>query len=202
VSRVILIENFWKLFQKRADELRKAESAENPAYDALLKQLQEIEADLYLEFSTNTGEGEFIVTADGDQSLFAAAREIVAAAPKVKGWTIVALKPKFGFPATVRWEKVSVKIEDIVFQPHERRGSPDLGLRILIKGIKPTEVEDAHNAVLRALDHGLGEEKHAQSVQHTEVHPLPANAKKEDFIPLSELPSYLEWRDKKLKSGE
>ena len=49
--------------------------------------------------------------------------------------------------------------------------------------------------MLRALDHGLGEEKFADAVQFTEVRPLPPGAAATDYIPLRNLEKFIEWRD-------
>jgi len=85
----------------------------------------------------------------------------------------------------------------VVFDPLERKDSEDLGLRILVPGLTPENVKDAHNAILRALDHGLGERAFAECVQYTEVLPSPEDASAEDYIRLTELENYINWRKKK-----
>lgn len=186
---------FWSLFRERASDLAAAGSADSAVYDQLLEQLQKIAPGLYLEFCSNPNACELIVTAEGNRELFPMARAIVAAAPPVDGWTIRALKPKIGFPETARWEDFTLRIDNIVFDPLELDGS-DLGLRIFIPGIEEKDVETAHNALLRALDHGLGEEKFAETVQSTQVCPLPPDAAADDYIPLHDLEKFIEWRDR------
>jgi hypothetical protein len=90
--------------------------------------------------------------------------------------------------------------DGVVFDPLERDGS-DLGLRIFVPGIEGKDVEDAHNAVLRALDHGLGEEKFADKVQFTEVRTLPPDAAATDYIPLRDLEKFIEWRDSRRRGA-
>jgi hypothetical protein len=182
--------DFWRLFEERAGELAAAASADAPVHDALLARLHAIDPGLYLEFSA----GELIVTADGDRALFPLARAVVEAAPAVEGWTIRALKPKLGFPEEVRWYDLRLRTADLVFDPLTREGSSDLGLLILVPGIGEDEVEDAHSAILRALDHALGEEGFAESVQHVEVRPLPEATPPDEFIPLAKLEDFLRWR--------
>ena len=63
-----------------------------------------------------------------------------------------------------------------------------------VPGLPPERVEDAHNALLRALDHAPGERRFAESVRFTEVLPLPEGASGRDSIPLTELESYIETR--------
>jgi len=188
------IARFWSLFQQRAANLAAAESADCVQYDELLAALHEIDPGLYLEFSIGAEECELIVTADGDQARFPIAHEVVAAAPAVDGWTFRCLKPKVGLPKVVQWENLTLSTATIVFDPLEREGSDDLGLRIFVPGIESRQIDDAHNAVLRAMDHILGEKRFAESVQHTEVQPLPPGADTKDLIPLADLDSFIEWR--------
>jgi hypothetical protein len=142
-----------------------------------------------------------IVTADGDRSLFPLAHTIVAAAPVVEGWTILALKPKLGFPESVRWENLDLRIADVRFDPLELEGSDDLGLRIFVRGVQEQDAVAAHSAVLRAMDHGLGEERFAMSVHYTEIRVLSADDATDDFIPLVDLDAFIQWRERQRKGS-
>jgi hypothetical protein len=185
---------FWKLFQQYAGELASYKSADNPVYLALLDQLHKIDPELYLEFCSNPGACELVITADGDRSLFPIARAVVSAAPVTMGWTIRALKPQIGCPEMVNWDDVTLRFADVVFYPLEADGSNELGLRIYVPGIAEKDLDIAHNALLRALDHILGEERFAEEVRYTEVLPLPANAESKQFIALAELDKFIRWR--------
>jgi hypothetical protein len=193
------IVEFWDLFRLRAAALAAIESADDPTYDELLEKLHRIDPGLYFELSSNPGACELIVTAEGERDLFPLARTVVGAAPMVDGWTIQALKPKLGFPVTTQWENLTLVIADIAFDPVECDGGK-LGLRIFVPGLDPKDAEDAHNALLRAMDHGLGEEMFAEAIQGTEVHPMPAGATASNFIPLVELEAFVRWRERK-RSG-
>jgi len=195
------ISAFWSLFRERANDLAVARSADSAVYEQLLGQLQKIDRGLYMEFCSDPGECELIVTADGNQALFTLARTVVAAAPAIDGWKIRALKPKLGCPETACWEGLTLRIDGIVFDPLDGNGSEDLGLRIFVPGIEAEDVENAHSAVLRALDHSLGEEYLAQSVQFTELRPLPADAATDDYIPLRDLEKFIEWRKRRCKGA-
>src|ERR1700752_5237367 len=108
------IADFWRLFTQQADALARAKSADDPVYDLLLESLQQIDSGLFIEFHAEPGASELIVTAEGDAARFPIARAVVAAAPTVKGWTVRALKPKLGFPKTVRWETLTLPIAGMV----------------------------------------------------------------------------------------
>lgn len=186
------IEAFWRLFEEKCRALERIDGADDPLYDELLEQLQRIDAGLFFEFAAEPGGCELIITAEGDRSLFDLADSVVSAAPKIGGWKVFALKPKLGFPESVEWDGVEVKLADVVFDPLSHEGSDDLGLRLLIPGIRESDVDNAHNALLRALDHGLGERRFAEAVQYTEAAPLDSAS--DEYIPLTDLENFIQWR--------
>jgi hypothetical protein len=194
------IPDFWALFRQRAADLGETESADTAVYDELLERLHRIDPGLYLEYSVNAGASELIVTAEGDRSLFQLARSVVAAAPVIEGWTMHALKPQIGFPVSVRWGQVQLRMADVEFDPLEGE-SGELGLRMFVPGISDSDVNDAHNALLRALDHGLGEEAFAEKIQFTEVRLRPADQLAAELIPLTELSAFIKWREGELQRG-
>ena len=186
---------FWSLFRERAMLLARVKSADDPVYNELLDKLQEIEPGLSIEFSASQPECELIITADGDRELFAAARAAVAQAPRIECWTVHALKPRLGVPVTAAWEGVKVRIDEVAFEPLQADDS-DQGLRMYVPGLQPADVDAVHNALLRALDHALGEERFALGVQFTEVLPMPANFDPNVHIPLRDLEQFMDWRER------
>jgi hypothetical protein len=186
------IVDFWRLFSERRGALAQINTADDPVYDELLEQLQHISPGLFFEFSAEPDNCELIITAEGDRSLFALVDSIVLAAPQDTGWKFCALKPKLGFPESVEWEGFRVNIADVRFDPLSDDGSDELGLRLLVPGLSDDEAENAHNALLRAIDHGLGESKFAGAVHYTEVAALDGHA--DDYIPLLDLESFIQWR--------
>jgi hypothetical protein len=126
--------------------------------------------------------------------LFGVARALVAQAPAVAGWSVQALKPRLGFPERTSWEGLELSIAELWFEPLERAGAAELGLRVFVPRISDEQVDDAHSAVLRALDHGLGEEAFATEVQHVEVCSFGSDAPDEAWIPLSSLEEFIAWR--------
>jgi hypothetical protein len=192
---------FWRLFEARAPALSDATSADSPVYDELLEQLQKVDPGLWLEICFDPQGRELIVTADGKLSLFPLTFATVEAAPVIDGWQIRALKPKLGFPETTRWEELALRTADLVFDPLELEGSDDLGLRIFVPGLAAAQADDAHNAILRAIDHGLGEQRFAEAVRHTEIRPLPEGVASDDFIPLVDLERFLDWRARRRRGA-
>jgi hypothetical protein len=134
-----------------------------------------------------------IITAEGEKSLFPLVEQIVAAAPVVKGWKIFALKPKLGFPEFIQWEGYQLSVEDVVFDPMENE-SGELGLFLLVPDLADEDADNAHDALLRAIDHGLGEREFAEAVAFTEIAALEESA--DEFVSLTDLASFIEWRRK------
>jgi hypothetical protein len=191
------ITEFWSLFRKRADELAVANSSDAPVYDELLACLHNVNPGLFFEFCADSQPRELIITAEGDRSLFRLAHALVAAAPPLPDWRLFALRPQLGFPETFRWDDLTLTTSCIFFDAVEDLETRELGLRIYIPGLDPSQTEDAHNGVLGALDHGLGEERHAESIWSSEVRALPHDADTSKFIPLTQLDAFLRQRSKR-----
>jgi hypothetical protein len=195
MSRESAIAEYWRVFTEFSPQLAELTTAEDPIYDQLLEKLHLIDPGLFIELSAESDhQRELVITADGNSELFALADQVVDAAPRLVGWTILALKPRLGFPESVMWEGVSVNIADVVFDPFTPEDSDELVLQLFVPGITEQEVDSAHNALLRALDHALGEREFAASVQYTEVLPLTGPA--DDYIPLLKLEEFLKWHNK------
>jgi len=165
------------------------ESADEPDYVLLLERLQELSPDIYFEFMTSPEGNEFVITADGEQSLFPLVEEIIAAAPKLDNWSFFALKPQFGFPELSEWEGVRMRIANVRCILLECMDTDELGLRLIVPHIDPATEDSLHNALLRAIDHGLGERRFAESFDFTEL-VNPAAAGGESF-PLARLDAEL-----------
>lgn len=188
---------FWKRFAEVRDRLAGIQTADHPLYDDLLERLHAIDGGLWFEFAAEPAGGEIAITADGDTTLFPLVEEVVAEAPDLPGWEVHALKPCLGFPRQAAWEGWSVLVADLSFDPLETEGGEDLGIRVYVPGLPAADEEPALAAILRAIDHGLGERAFAEEIQHVEVAPRPEDARPGDAIPLSDLRLYLDWR----KSG-
>src|SRR5688572_1114414 len=126
------IQDFWTLFSVRADALAKIGSADDPVYDEILAKLHDVHDGLFFEFSTKDGASELIITAEGEKALFGLVDDIVAAAPKITGWSFIALKPKVGLARSITWEGHVIDCADVVFEPLEDEKSGDFGIRLLV----------------------------------------------------------------------
>ncbi|MGB0579572.1 MAG: hypothetical protein ACPGVU_07720 [Limisphaerales bacterium] len=185
----LLIEKFWQVFSDHRSDFSEMESADDPNYAIVLKHLQKVSPDIYFEFMTSPEGNELIITADGERSLFPLVEEIIAAAPDLSDWTFLALKPQFDFPETTEWEGVQIRIADVRCILLECVDTDELGLQLIVPHLNPAKEDALLNALLRAIDHGLGERRFAESIDFTELVDTPA-AEAETF-PLAELDAEL-----------
>ena len=133
--------------------------------------------------------------------MFEKARAVAARAPSISGWSIRALKPKLGFPKSVRWHGLTIPVADLRFLPLRRSGVDDLGIRVLVPDITAEDVNDARNAVFCAIDHGLGEERFATSIAYLDVQPLSENDRREELLRLEELDEFLQFLERQRDNG-
>jgi len=185
------IGEFWNLFLEKLVDLEEISAA----YDTILEYLQKIHPGIYFDFFSEPDVSKFITAADKTHSFFPLVETLEAGAPNIPGGSIFSLKQKFGFSAAAMWKDISVAIADVFFLPLEREGSDDLGLSLFVPGLIPEKAEVAHNALIRVLNHALGERAFAESVQYTEVLPLPDPFSEEEYIPIVELKDYIRWRE-------
>jgi hypothetical protein len=194
------VEAFWNWFKVNEAGLRAALGPSDPLWNLALERLHGIDERLWIELSRPDGHiREFIVTAQGNTAAFDVADALIAAAPEMRGWQMIALKPAMGFDFITEYEDLTLDSREMWFLPLENASAPgSLGLRIGIPGLEPERCSEALDAVLMMLDTGLGERTAATKVQHVEVSPLPPNPESDGFIELPELPDYLAWRARKV----
>jgi len=191
------VQNFWKYFRDRRDSLIVGEAVDEEAYDDLLKKLQKVQPGLFIQLGVSSRPYEMIVTAEGRRELFNIAEAIVAQAPPVDGWVFRALVPKLGLPKTTRWNDVLVPMADVTFRPLALEDGK-LGLRLFIPKLRRQDTVEAHSALLRALDHALGERGLAIAIEGTEVASTPEGPEARELRPLAELEDFLRRRWKTL----
>lgn len=186
------IAEFWRCFLEHREEFASARSIKDPVCDVILDALKRVNPKLWFEFCTNPGVNEFIVSAEGKRTLFPLVEEIVARAPEMKEWKIFALKPRLGFPLSTNWEGREVQLAEVIVRPVFHQETRELALQLFVDGVTDANKGRIHNALLRALDHGLGERRFAEEVIATWVYPLSKLPEEGLSFPLVELEAYLD----------
>ncbi len=188
---------FWSWFVAHEAQLRQLDdSEEETVLDELLDQLESVCDELGFEIGTQPdGVTELIISAEGDREMFDRVRALVAEAPKLEGWRILALKPARGFDFIAEYGDWQLDPDDIWFMPLESDEDPNaLGLRLSSPTEESAEDDDFLAACFQLLETGLGEVTLAEDVHHLEIVPLPENAEENGWFALPQLGDYIAWR--------
>lgn len=110
---------FWKWFVRYEKELfdfdpdLKAERER--IFDKLSTELHKVNSDLTFEFGPKATRREFIVSADGIKSAFAAVTSLVNCAPKLDRWRVTAFRPRHTPPNVLEFRGRRVDPKDVQF---------------------------------------------------------------------------------------
>jgi hypothetical protein len=186
---------FWRWFSSNAERLCSEGSAE--AAEAILDEVSKVEERLSVEVSTETHDCELIISANRDPGLFGRVEELVAMAPNIPGWTVVALKPARGFEFSLSFGGASLDASSLYFQPLQSERAPgELGLRLLAP---PVLAEAVLESAWLLIEIGIGERATAD-VAHIEVAAM-SNCD-DGLVPISDLGAYLERRKRQREKAE
>lgn len=203
----IATSRFWTWFRANEAKLRTTADLGDPLWHAAFDQLQRVDAGLGFEVSPpQRGRRDLVITAFGDTKLFSLVDALVAAAPSMANWSIVALSPAKGFDAPVDFEGVTYDPKSIWFLPLDDTKHPpdpkapwsignlfsgDFGIRFGVPGLRDGDHDGAAYAAARILEAVLGERQRAAEVQYIEIARLPDDPARHGFIRLLELPAYI-----------
>lgn len=116
---------FWNWFKANQQQLYVAEGSRDRVLAELGINLKNIDQDLTFEMGRETnGKREFDVSADGIPELFPLVKQVVAAAPKMEKWKVVAFRQRVspaqlkelairGEPAVGQGERVDIAVKDM-----------------------------------------------------------------------------------------
>lgn len=193
---------FWTWFERENDRFRNIDKAMDgeELLDLLLGHLHEFDSELYFEVSQplDDGSNELIISAEGVRAKFPKVETLVAAAPTLPKWKIIAFKPALGFEFVHEYGELKIDPRKLWFLPLTAKTDPSiLGLRIGLSDFDEDAEAKIKHSVWIILDTGLGEKTCADRIRHLEVVALPVKPEDEGFIELPELPKYLAWIDKR-----
>jgi hypothetical protein len=147
-------QKFWKWFAANAARLRAAPADERLLVE-ICAQLEKVQEGITCELSTDavSGPRELIISADGIRERIPAVQRLVAAAPSIQGWKVIAFRPaKPGLQ--LGFGDKSFALEDIPFRPIPEGGR--IGVEIHLPGYREGD-ERAMGAAFLLLDCALGE---------------------------------------------
>lgn len=189
---------FWTWFEGEHDRFRNINKVKDgeELLDLFLARLHEFDSELYFEVSQplDDGSNELIISAEGVRAKFPKVEALVAAAPKISKWKILAFKPALGFDFIHEHGELKIDPRKLWFLPLTAKIDPSiLGLRVGLADYDEEAEDKIKNSVWIILDTGLGEKTCADRIRHLEVVALPEKPEDEGYIELPELPDYLSW---------
>lgn len=188
-------ELFWKWFTASSRQLMAVKTAREPICDELHRRLKSIEKNLVFLFGpVKDGRREFIVSADGIRAAFPAVQALVAAAPDVPGWKIIAFRPATGVFGGLDFGGRRFTQDDFWFTAHLGIGprGPGIGLTIYVRGLTKQKDDPALSAAFIMLDHALGEYVVETKLGALSFEQLPVDPLGHGLRPFAELPAVME----------
>jgi hypothetical protein len=185
-SRSDRIDRFWAWFAREAPRLRGEAGVD--AMNAVNAQLEMEGFKVYAEIEPDDAAWLLVITADGDRSLFPEVDEVVARAPVVKGWTVVAYRQRAPVDG-MRIEMDGASLEYDEVRVVATRAGDKLDLRLYLPGFKD-ETDTVFHMGFIALDHTIGEKDMETRIGVIEG--FPRTKAPPDAIELAELPALLD----------
>lgn len=179
---------FWTWFRDNAPRFENYLENTHEVVAAIGQQIGAVDNQLNFELGrADDGIYEFIVSADGIRDVFPAVQALVAAAPVIPGWRVIAFRPrKSGDLANeVRYEGLSLGAGSLWYRatPNDDR----LDLTLCVEGQDVTGVHSMLGAVFLLLDATLGEFDVATKIGALEFADCPDNPAADGFSRIPDL---------------
>ena len=194
-------QNFWNWFQDNGQDFHRVVKERGDIEHEFLAKLSAKANELrdgvyFLTGMVDDDLAELIVTADGAIKNMAFIEELVAAAPAIKGWRFVALKPALNNDALrIEMEGYTFDNRNIHFYANNRPDYPDeINITIVHDSLNEENRDLITNGIYIFLDNYLGELDFATTIDRLTV--TGPDAVKEDLIPINKLRDFLIWREK------
>lgn len=146
---------FWMWFESHASDVATITTASEPIADQLHAELSKVRNEITFELGLKETPRELIVSADGIKAAFPAVESLVAAAPPLPGWKVIAFRQRRPGLA-IQTGGVNLTPKDVKFIS----SSPSAGkvaVKIFVPGRTPANATDVDRAVLLLLDAAIGE---------------------------------------------
>lgn len=172
------------------DRVWNLESDKDGIVQDVQRELSQYCEDLEIEVSNEEqGQRELIISAGGDATLFPNVEDLVANAPELARWKILALKPPRGFEFELDCGIGKIVPEELFFEPLSSGAKPNsLGILVFVpEGLVKKDIEQYIRLVVET---GLGE-RDAAVIEHIEVAPMPEDPS--PYLALPQLGEYVKW---------
>ena len=183
--------SFWAWFEASSNRIRKVRSASERLYKEIESRLHEVCPQIGFEIggSPDSDDMSLVITAFGDVNLFDTAYSLVAHAPPIKSWNILALKPPLAEQAEIEYEGIRLSTKDIYFSVIDSAADCPIKLEIVISARKRKLSEGLQDAALLLIASVVGERAAAMNIEVVELRVMESKTPVRGYRPILELPS-------------
>ncbi|TCD11097.1 DUF695 domain-containing protein [Pedobacter frigidisoli] len=194
-------QDFWNWFQQNAESFFKVvkdgHNIEKDFFDKLSPKLKELKDGFYfLAGMVNNETAELVLTADGIISNIAFVEDLVADAPKIKGWLFTALKPALNIAdVNIKMGDLNFNKDNLSFYYTEKANFPDeIDVSVIHSDFNEENKDHITNGTYIFLDNFLGELNFATTIDKISV--IGKDQATQELIPIEKLKDFLIWREK------
>ena len=190
---------FWIWFRANAPRLLDLikthdERLQGQAIDEVAEHLAKIKPGLTALFGERDKTNEIVISAEGFKDRFPAVKAVVAAAPPIEGWRVVAFKPRMSNAGSrVEYRGENLSTDDVWFAASPLP-SGGLSLTMYVAGLTEANYERRAGAAVLLLDNTLGEYDAGTMIDRLDAQPLPADPQGRHLRRFSGLPAFIDAR--------
>jgi hypothetical protein len=191
-------QRFWQWFTANHHRLPNPQ-AEGMSYEELARssvlaelgnQLHRVDSGLTFEMGPVTEEGRSLcISAEGIRQHFPAVQAVVAAAPAIPGWKIVAFRQPVGTDLQLQMGDTKLGGDDLWFTA--RPGGDRLDLTLFVRDLTSQNRDALMHGTFLLLDAALGEYQVGTYVGGIEWEPLPVDPVRAGLTPFRDLPDHV-----------
>ncbi|MCB2379903.1 DUF695 domain-containing protein [Hymenobacter sp. BT635] len=192
---------FWTWFSKHEraffETVKSGENIDENFFEALSPKLDEVkEGIFFLTGMHDDNTAELILTPDGTIKNIVFVEELVNAAPKLKDWKFIALKPASNIPdMSVEMSAYSFNKDTLFFYANDNSTYPDqIDVTIIHSDFNEDNREIITNGVYIFLDNYIGELASITMIDDITV--VSKEEAQKELVPIEKLGSFLAWREK------
>lgn len=183
--------NHHRLPNPQAEEMSYEELARSSVLAELGNQLHRVDSGLTFEMGPVTGEGRSLcISAEGIRQHFPAVQAVVAAAPAIPGWKIVAFRQPVGTDLQLQMGDTKLGGDDLWFAA--RPAGDRLDLTLFVRGLTAQNRDALMHGTFLLLDAALGEYQVGTYVGGIEWEALPIDPVRAGLAAFSALPEVVQ----------
>lgn len=183
------VKSLWAWFEKHLAEFDEL-SGDNPVYEKFHKELSSIHPSLVFEISAREESGvrTLVISCDGIRGGISSVEALVAKAPTIEGWKIIAFRPSIDQSITIEGDGLKLSTDDILFD-YQTAPNDTVDITLYIDGINDNNKSDYLSAAFVLLDAAVGEYRAMTKIGGLDLLPTPSNRKA--LYPLRDLSGIL-----------